>query len=650
MFGVLRQKTILRQLLTNLLLPVVGVLFVVFLVLFSYNQQKLQEQLQKEERNILAETKNLTFYFDFSIRQHERVFIQPLREHAEQLRDIFQTQSPKTANLFQLSRQLGIDTTNEHLYIIDENQTIVNTTFEPDLGLNFAQLNASYIDFFNGIRKQNVFKEDRFGLEMKTGKIKKYAFLPTADKRYVIEIGKYSNEANAYRELLLKRIASLGNRYASFKKVDLFLGVKGSPDVRSKNKRFNAAYLKCLDTGKPQTVAIDRPETKYKERWDLFFIPVRDSKLYAGYILALEVDDSEEQRLFADLFQRFVLIFAVSIGFLILLMIWRARKIANPIRSLSEQTLAISSENLGAVVTAGGSAELEQLSANFNQMIGQLKDSYDTLEDKVVERTRELSEQKIIVEEKNKEIVESIEYARFIQQALLPDLNHPKQFIHELEVLYLPKDIIAGDFYWLQQQKDEWWIAVADCTGHGVPGAMVSVLCMNALQQTFTEKYWQETGTFLDAVREKVIASFSKEQRQLKDGMDISLLRYFPNEKRLQWSGANNPLWIIRDMECLEWKGDKQPIGAYAEQTPFSTHDITLLPKDLVCLFSDGYADQFGGPKNKKFKYSSLKETLQQCMQLVPSERSVVLEQTFSNWKGKEEQTDDVCVLTFRIN
>ncbi len=650
MFGALRQKTILRQLLLNLLLPVIAVLFIVFIVLFSYNQEKLNEQLRKEEQNILEETKNLTFYFDFSIRQHERVFIEPMREHAEQLRKTFRLQSPKTANLFQLSRELGIDTTTEHLYIIDEHQTIVNTTFPPDLGLNFAQLNASYIDFFNDIRKQDVFKEDRFGLEMKTGKIKKYAFLPTEDHRYVIEIGKYSEEANAYRELLMKRIASLGNRYASFKKVDLFLGVKGSPDVRSTNKKFNAAYLKCLATTRPQTIAIDRPETAYKERWDLFFIPVRDSKLYAGYILALEVDDSEEQFLFADLFQRFVLIFAISIGLLMFLMIWRARKIANPIRSLSKQTLSISSDKLSTVVEASGSAEIEQLSANFNKMIGQLKESYETLEEKVVERTRELSEQKIIVEEKNKEIVESIEYARFIQQALLPDLSVAKQQVKELEVLYLPKDIIAGDFYWVQQLESEWWIAVADCTGHGVPGAMVSVLCMNALQQTFAEQNWTATGLFLDAVREKVIASFSKEQRQLKDGMDISLLRFFPKEGRLQWSGANNPLWIMRDQECMEWKGDKQPIGAYADQSPFTTHEIELASNDLVCLFSDGYADQFGGPKNKKFKYSTLKDTLQHTKRLDSSQRLAHLERTFTDWKGKEEQTDDVCVLTFSID
>ncbi|MFY7990634.1 MAG: PP2C family protein-serine/threonine phosphatase [Fluviicola sp.] len=645
----LRNKTIIQQLLLNLLLPVVAVLLAVFFLIFRYNQEKLDETLAQQEKNILEETKNLTFYFDYAMHQHERAFIGPMKQHAYQLRNALQYKDPKQVDLFELSRQLGIDTSFEHIYLIDQRQVIVNTTFKPDLGLDFAKLNSSYITFFNDIRKNNVFKEDRFGLEMKTGKIKKYAFLPTADKRYIIELGSYSEEATAYQDLLLQRISTLKKRFPAFVNVELYLGVKGSPDVRLKDPTFIKGYLRCLEEGKNQQLDIDRPETRFKERWDLFFIPVRDSKLYAGYILAVEINDSQEKQLFRELIWRFSVIFLLSIGSILILMIWRARKIANPIRSLSKQTLSISSDNLNTQVAAGGSSELEQLAANFNKMIHQLKESYESLEEKVIERTKELSEQKKIVEEKNKEILDSIHYARFIQEALLPSSANMQTLFPQNMVLYIPKDIIAGDFYWVEKTNRGHWFAVADCTGHGVPGAMVSVLCVNAMNQTLLEHPLIETGPFLDEVRAKVIQSLNRDASTIKDGMDISAGCFDPATRMLQWSGANNPLWIIRGEELIELKPDKQPIGQYEGASPFNTQSFTCMENDLLIAFSDGYADQFGGPKNKKFKYATLKQLLLDHAAKEPQEIRGILHETFVAWKNDVEQTDDVCIMCIRI-
>lgn len=644
----LRNKTIIQQLLLNLLLPVVTVFLAVFFLIFRYNQEKLDETLAQQEKNILEETKNLTYYFDYAMRQHERTFIGPMKQHAYQLRNALKYHNPKKINLFQLSKELGIDTTYEHIYLIDQRQVIVNTTFKPDLGLDFAKLNASYNTFFNDIRKNNVFKEDRFGLEMKTGKIKKYAFLPTADKRYIIELGSYSDEATAYQNLLLQRISTLKKRFPAFVNVELYLGVKGSPDVRLKDPTFIEGYLRCLEEGKNQQLDIDRPETRFKERWDLFFIPVRDSKLYAGYILAVEINNSQEKQLFSELLWRFSVIFLLSIGSILILMIWRARKIANPIRSLSQQTLSISSENLDTQVAAGGSSELEQLAVNFNKMIHQLKASYESLEDKVIERTKELSEQKELVEEKNKEILDSIHYARFIQEALLPSSANMQTLFPQNTVLYIPKDIIAGDFYWVDQTKRGHWFAVADCTGHGVPGAMVSVLCVNAMNQTLLEKPDLETGPFLDLVRSKVIQSLNRDASTVKDGMDISVGCIDPETKKLLWSGANNPLWIIRNNELIELKPDKQPIGQYEGATLFQTQEFQCETNDLIIAFSDGYADQFGGPKNKKFKYATLKQLLLDHSDYTLEDLNSLLESTFLSWRGEVEQTDDVCVMLIR--
>lgn len=214
---------------------------------------------------------------------------------------------------------------------------------------------------------------------------------------------------------------------------------------------------------------------------------------------------------------------------------------------------------------------------------------------------------------------------------------------------YAPKDIIAGDFYWFEKHENRSWFAVADCTGHGVPGAMVSVLCINALHQSLTENHNQTTGELLDQVREIVVRTLTKEARSVKDGMDISLACYNHQTKTLQWTGANNPLWVFRGDEILITNPDKQPVGQFDGAKPFTTHELLLEANDWVILFSDGFADQFGGPKNKKYKYAPLKEFIQTNTNKSGSELKQNLKNEFENWKGSNEQTDDVCIIGVRF-
>jgi phosphoserine phosphatase RsbU/P len=314
------------------------------------------------------------------------------------------------------------------------------------------------------------------------------------------------------------------------------------------------------------------------------------------------------------------------------------------------KTETISTENLDQTIQITGSLELDLLSKNFNSMMQKLRHSYENLEDKVIERTQELNEQKIIVEAKNHEIVESIQYARFIQQALLPlETEIQERFDENAFVYYAPKDIIAGDFFWFEKRENISWFAVADCTGHGVPGAMVSVLCINALYQSLSERPHSNTGELLDCVRDIVVKTLTKEARSVKDGMDISLAKYDHQTKILQWTGANNPLWIFREEEVLITSPDKQPVGQFDGAKPFTTHEIQLETNDWVILFSDGYADQFGGPKNKKYKYATFKDFIQVHKNKSGAELKSSLKEEFEAWKGLHEQTDDVCVMGIKL-
>ena len=282
-------------------------------------------------------------------------------------------------------------------------------------------------------------------------------------------------------------------------------------------------------------------------------------------------------------------------------------------------------------------------------MMDKLRTSYEGLEDKVRERTAELNQQKELVEHKNQEVTDSINYARFIQQAILPPLVDIRAQFAESFVFYQPKDIIAGDFYWFEQRGNVSWFAASDCTGHGVPGAMVSVLCINALNQILIEKNCTEPGELLDHVRDLVVKTFTKESQSVKDGMDISIACYNHDTKELKWTGANNPLWIFRNGEVEITAPDKQPVGQFEGKTPFTTHTRSLSAGDLLILFTDGFADQFGGLKQKKFKYAPFRELIEANAALPMDQLHELLFTVFNEWKGDVEQTDDVCVMGIRI-
>lgn len=268
----------------------------------------------------------------------------------------------------------------------------------------------------------------------------------------------------------------------------------------------------------------------------------------------------------------------------------------------------------------------------------------------ILAQKKEVEHQKELIEDKNKEILDSINYARRLQDAIIPSLRAIKEHLPGTFVLYRPKDIVAGDFYWMEKTEKYTYFAVADCTGHGVPGALVSVVCANALDRTVKEFGIEDTGKILDHTRSLILKTFSKSEDEVKDGMDISLVR-IDNNNQLQWSGANNPLYIIRNgSESIEeMQADKFPVGAgYADQQ-FQSKTISITKGDQIYLFTDGFADQFGGENGKKLKSSGLKKLLLSIHHLSSEEQVQTLSKTFENWKGNLEQIDDVCLAGIRF-
>lgn len=279
------------------------------------------------------------------------------------------------------------------------------------------------------------------------------------------------------------------------------------------------------------------------------------------------------------------------------------------------------------------------------------------LEKIVTERTHEISEQneqleaqKTEITQKSKDIVDSINYAKRIQNTILPSSEEIQVIGIEPMVFFQPKDIVSGDFYWIQRQENSIFFAAIDCTGHGVPGALVSIVGYNGLMRILNEKRLPYPNEILDGLRDIVVDSFhGKGQNDLKDGMDLSLCRLDLDNQMLYFSGAYNSGIIVRNGELIDLKADKQPIGQFENAFPFTLQQFPVQKDDMIYLFTDGYVDQFGGEKGKKLKSTGFKNLLLQASELSIEKQHELFSSFFTEWRGSLEQVDDVCVIGVRI-
>jgi len=265
-----------------------------------------------------------------------------------------------------------------------------------------------------------------------------------------------------------------------------------------------------------------------------------------------------------------------------------------------------------------------------------------------------IEEKSKIVEEKNKDITDSIRYAKRLQTAILKPENTLTNYFDDGFIFFKPKDIVSGDFYWFEKFGNLSLIAAADCTGHGVPGAFMSIIGCNLLSQAVNEYAITQPAAILNSINKgltKVLQHKRDADEIVSDGMDIALCSFNSDTMTLEYSAAYNPMWLIRENSVIEFTADKFPVGAFldSQERLFTRNEIPVKKGDMVYIFSDGYADQFGGPKGKKFKYKKFQELLIENHLKAMTNQRTVLEHTINQWKGDLEQVDDILVIGIQV-
>jgi serine phosphatase RsbU (regulator of sigma subunit) len=397
-------------------------------------------------------------------------------------------------------------------------------------------------------------------------------------------------------------------------------------------------------------------------------------------------EDSNERFFYVNAIDSIVMLVGIGNGilvsfiYLLLFIRWTNRDISWPLKELLiniRNTRAGQQERYSIVRT---NDEIGELAEGYNEMTEKIHSYVESisamnrdLEAKVKERTREVVEQKEEIETQKEEIeaqldlatlqrdtitkqkdqiLDSIHYAERIQAAILPPLNLLDDHLSEHFVLFKPRDIVSGDYYWAREKGQKLLVAVADCTGHGVPGGFLSMLGISSMNEIVNRNAALDPGKILEQLRQVVIASMHQtgSRDEAQDGIEIALCIIDLKKKVMEYSGANRPLYLVRDGEVQHFRPDRMPIGIYEQEpVPFTNHSIKLKKGDSIYLFSDGYVDQLGGPKRKTFRAINFRKLLLDIQDQPMERQKVILSENMARWQGKVEQIDDVLVMGFRI-
>jgi sigma-B regulation protein RsbU (phosphoserine phosphatase) len=652
-----RTTTIFKQLIFNIIIPTLIALLVFAAINFQRTRSILKTGADERSQLLSNEVTKILKFQDIAFSLIEKELDNRLRSFSNTLitKYFANIDNLESLNLREIANEIGMDSVNEDIYIIRRDGVVINTTFEKDFGVNLYSYGETFKNYLLDIFRTKDFVNELFTIEAQTKRPKKYTYQPTIDRKYIVELGVYSKSADEIVQWIEEQKGVLKNETSGIIDVELFLMAdepfsmnKNAEVVSEKHKKILLTAFENRDT----TVIERNGNTWYQYQ----YLPIArsSSNLYKNRAVIRIISDVTAQKaLFRFEAFRFILIFGLTILIVAYLIYRKTRVITQPIKKLVENVDRITNGNLRERAEVTGNNEITKLSEKFNMMISQLESYYYELEAKVKERTIKIEKQKEEIEEQKKHITDSIYYARRIQNAILPSFNLLDTHLKDYFILYLPKDIVSGDFYWVHEADGLFMIAAVDCTGHGVPGAFMSIVGFNQLNYVVTVKRARKANVILNELNKGVITTLNEGTMEgsIKDGMDMSMCIFDMKSLKAEYAGANNPLLLIRNNNLKKYKADKFPIGAFEGSTRqlFRNNEISLIKGDCLYLFSDGYADQFGGPEGKKFMSKRFEKLLLEiCMQPMENQKEI-LKSALNEWKGNNDQVDDILVIGIKV-
>ena len=553
----MKRTTIFRQLILNIVLPAIIAMIILGILNFKQTINILIEACEKKNDIIVDEICHIYEMQELALEMLEDNLQPRMRYFSDLLvKDHFKsTNGIDTVKLDIIRKKTGMNADFEDISVINKKGDIVNTTFKQYSSMNLFDLGDNFRKLFDSVFACNDFVNEKFAIENTTRRLKKYTYQPTLDRKYIIELGTYSKRADSIIHATKKRINDLSSQHENIVSVDLFIGLE-NPFSLNKDSEIPSRHIASF-----KKVLANKTEYKFTEnnangrlQYHFIYMGRRNTNLYSESVIRIVSNHHIEKVILKQELFKFFIIFGFTTFIVIILLYRKTRIITEPIRNLVEKVNRIAEGSLHERVDIKGNNEIALLSEQFNRMIDQWERYYDMLEEKVSQRTNEImlqkedieikrdeiQEQRNIlsevnyslqeayreIEEQKKHIEDSIHYARRIQTAILPPEDYVKELIPDSFILYMPKDIVSGDFYWLNESKGKIMVAAVDCTGHGVPGAFMSIVGYNQLNYIINIKGINRPAQVLDAMNQGVTNTLrqTKMNSTIKDGMDVCLV------------------------------------------------------------------------------------------------------------------------------
>jgi phosphoserine phosphatase RsbU/P len=659
----MKQSSLFSQLIFNIVFPVVFALLLLGIINTRNTRQMIREHREMRNYLISDELVQILHFQDLALGLIEDRLNESLEYLSNRVVHDHLQFSRNIANhdLSGLRSVLNLDPDLYDFYIIDTNGIIINTTFSKDLGFNLFSLGEMHEVHLRNVFSEGKYVSERFAIEASTRRLKKYTYHPTPCNDYIFEIGVYSPDADRMIGTIRDMLEATGKKHKNILSAELFMN-EDDPFSLTKTDILDLQeqeYLKERFRARDSLTVDKRIEGRRLSNQYLYK-ELNNSGLYKGSVVRIITDRTDEIRSERMRLLVFLGFFTLTLVMIIFLIYRKTRVITNPIKRLVEHVNRISDGHFSERAEITGSSEIVTLSTRFNKMIAELEELYRDLEQKVRDRTAEVVQQKAKLEaqhniliEQQRQILDSITYSKRLQNAILPTNDFVYELFPESFIFYLPKDIISGDFYWFFSNGSKKFFSAIDCTGHGVPGALLSMVGQNWLNYAVKDMKLTKPSDILDVLNEGVMTTFKEndDDTSVKDGMDLAVCCIDYNSMKMQFAGAYNPVLIISNGEAIQIKGDKFPVGAFLRgiRNKFSNHEMDVKKGDVVYLYSDGYPDQFGGDRGSKFMTKHFRQLLIDIHHKPMKEQKQILKTTLEEWMGDHKQIDDITIIGIKV-
>ncbi len=672
------ESSVFNRYLIRITIPVVLIL-IILAAISTYNTKSLLVNSGKQKSELISdEIQRIFSQKEESLEQLEIQLETEMQRLSNRLVNYYfkDIDSLETINLDSIRAVMGVDTTQVDLYIINFEGVVVNTTMKSDQNLNLHSFGSEFSKFLNVRFNDNEFYCERFGKEIKTNKLKKYSYQKSYDGKYLIEIGYYSDNADKIITTFESRLDSISQLQPSILDVVLFVNDHNPLTLNNANSlsEFHRSVLRQTFRDKLNHTLIEF-EDGLKFHYEYIYSADVNKGTEGDYgsVVRIKSNKSLEDEHLRIAFVRTLFVSSGLIVILILLILLNKRNNSKPIKTLTGQIQRFLEGYKILNIEVSGNREIQTLTDNINSLIHKVNESNNLLEG----QGERIEKQKDLIKAKNEGVVDAMRYAKKIQSALFPSDSHVSKIFKNHLLYYKPKSIVSGDFYWIEEANEAKYFAVVDCTGHGVPGAFVSLVALNALNRAIREYKITDPSEILNKVNELTEVSLQQKEEEIKDGMEIALCVHFESTGKLLYSGAGSPIFIVRRSEhgnliinnswnepeddstesrfLYEIKGNRRPVGGSdLKEEEYKTFEIEVKQTDRIYLYTDGLINQFGGKSGRKFKTRNLKKMILSIQEDELANQKNAISKTIEDWiaMGEEsnEQIDDMCLIAVEIS